>query len=349
MRIAFADSMIKCHLFIRELANPVRIVYELNLKQKYLKMPLNWKNCAFEQLPENYVDYYNRHNASMPEPIFSALTNNYQSGFRLEPTFIKMLATIAGLEINSHTCEIIKEHMFYRSDGIYFLTNSIVNCDIYKLICTDIISSISKFKCFEIETLYNKFHDKINSNCIRNLKDFNDFIQYEFKFFTYNLYPGTSIKIAKTSSLSIKSTFNVLSLNIVNFIKNKFDGYCNYNDLHEEFALFSSRLLEKIIKDYASDTIIVLKINDNICYQTFETLGLPENFSHIVNNIMNDFSQINLVPSQEALHTALSLNLKVNFMEEYNLPDWETFRRLIKLYYNASIPRNWTGKVFCEA
>jgi adenosine deaminase len=69
----------------------------------------------------------------------------------------------------------------------------------------------------------------------------------------------------------------------------------------------------KIIKQCATDELIRVEINDSVCYQTFDALGWPENFSEVLAEALERLIEIGLEPTQDALHTTLSLKLGVNF------------------------------------
>ena len=86
-----------------------------------------------------------------------------------------------------------------------------------------------------------------------------------------------------------------------------------------------------------------------MCYQTFDALGLPEDFSEQLAKTLERLDEIGLEPTQDVLHTAVSLKLGINFMAEYNLPDWETYRRLIAIFYKAEPHREWKSNIFGEA
>jgi hypothetical protein len=107
-------------------------------------------------------------------------------------------------------------------------------------------------------------------------------------------------------------------------------------------------LLGKIIKQCAADELIRVEINDSICYQTFDALGLPESFTEVLAEIVERFDDIGLELAQNALHTAISLSLGINFMAEFNKPDWETFRRLVAAFYKEEPRREWRSNIFGE-
>jgi hypothetical protein len=85
-----------------------------------------------------------------------------------------------------------------------------------------------------------------------------------------------------------------------------------------------------------------------VCYQTLDTLGLPDDFSNTLSDTLFRLDDLGLTPNEEVLHTALSIALGVNFKMEYNIPDQATYRRLIDIYYKADPPREWKRGVFGE-
>ena len=107
-------------------------------------------------------------------------------------------------------------------------------------------------------------------------------------------------------------------------------------------------MLGKIIKQYAADDLIRVEINDSVCYQTYDALGLPDDFSEQLAETLERLTDAGLDPSRDVLHTAISLKIGVNFMVEFNLPDWDTFQRLIAMFYKAEPQREWKHYVFVE-
>ena len=106
--------------------------------------------------------------------------------------------------------------------------------------------------------------------------------------------------------------------------------------------------MSKIVRHCASDELVRVEINNTICYQSFAALGLPEDFPEILSTTLERLDEIELPVSQETLHTALSLQLGVNFKSEFGLPDWDTYRRLISSYYKGQPHREWRNNTFTE-
>lgn len=131
-------------------------------------------------------------------------------------------------------------------------------------------------------------------------------------------------------------------------VSEEYYGSCNEDDLHTKFCAFSMDLLGKIIKQCAADELIRVEINDSVCYQTYDALGLPENFSEQLAEVVERMDEIGLILNRDALHTALSLKIGVNFMAEFNLPDWDTFQRLIAAFYKGEPHREWKHYIFGE-
>lgn len=85
-----------------------------------------------------------------------------------------------------------------------------------------------------------------------------------------------------------------------------------------------------------------------VCYQTLDALGLSDEFSDTLAEVLEQISDLGLTPSEEMLRTALSINLGVNFKEEYNIPNDKTYRRLIETYYKNAPKRKWIRGIFAE-
>lgn len=113
------------------------------------------------------------------------------------------------------------------------------------------------------------------------------------------------------------------------------------------FPVFSAPFLDRLLEKY-TDEIINTKINDFLCYQTIESLGLRSDFSFILGAVLDEIDNLSLAPSQEIVHAILSVKLGYNFRDEFNILDDKTFRRIISLHYRGSQPRSWKSGNFWE-
>jgi hypothetical protein len=71
-------------------------------------------------------------------------------------------------------------------------------------------------------------------------------------------------------------------------------------------------------------------------------------FSEVLERVLSSFEELGLTPTEEALHTALSFDMGLNFKEEFNMPDQKTYRRLIAYYYKSAPGREWRKGEFVE-
>jgi hypothetical protein len=239
--------------------------------------------------------------------------------------------------------------MFRRDDGIHFLLDVVADAATRKGIIDFADSYLQEYGCFEIPEFYKLYEDKVNSACIRNADDFENFYEQIGKSGVRCVQaPYVGNRIARYSSGSVWGTFKEVATKIVAVISEEYYGSCNEDDLHTKFCAFSTDLLSKIIKQCAADNLIRVEINDTICYQTYDALGLPDDFSEQLAETLERLEEIGLTIHRDALHTALSLKLGVNFMAEFNLPDWDTFQRLTAAFYKAEPRREWKRYIFGE-
>lgn len=287
--------------------------------------------------------------ASIPNAVIDVLNKNYASGFRFDTTYINLLSSASGIEVDGRMQSALKRIMFRRDDGIYFLIDIVADDATREDVigCAD--TYLQKYGCFEIPEFYKLYQDKVNPNCIRNAEDFENFYEQIGKSGVRCVQaPNVGNRIARYSNGSVWSTFKEVAVKIVSFITEEYYGSCNEDDLHTQFCAFSTELLGKIIKQCAADELIRVEINDSVCYQTFDALGLPDNFSEVLVEALERLSDIGLDPQQDILHTTLSLKLGVNVRAEYNLPDWDTYRRLIAAFYKVEPRREWKSNIFGE-
>lgn len=307
-----------------------------------------------EFLDENYPELLSTNSVSIsetsvPYAVVEALTKNYSSGFRFDTTYVNLLSSASGIAIDRRMQSALKRIMFRRDDDIYFLIDMVADTATSKDIIDFADSYLQEYGCFEIPEFYKLYEDKVNPNCIRNADDFANFYEQLAKSSVRCVQaPYIGNKIARYSNGAVWSTFKEIAAKIVSVIAEEYYGSCNEVDLQTKFCAFSTDLLGKIIRQFAADELIRVEINDSVCYQTFDALGLPKNFSEVLVEALERLSDIGLDTTQDTLHTTLSLKLGVNFKTEYNLPDWDTYRRLIAAFYKAEPRREWKHNIFKE-
>lgn len=323
-----------------------------------------WKNVVVEPADDPLIsrDYYAASQseagigggvaaieAVVPNSLIETLRQKYSTGFRFESSALKLLASAAGVELDEHMQSSLKRIMFRRDDNIYFLLDAVADVAMRESIVEFADDYLQEYGCFEMAEFYKKYVDKVNPTCIRNADDFESFYEQIGKSGVRCVQaPNICNRIARYSNVSVGRTFKEVAGKIIAIINEEYRGFCNEDDLHTGFCMFSTDLLGRIIKQYAANELIRVEINDSICYQAFGTLGLPEDFSDVLAETLECLNDIGLEPTQDVLHTAISLKLGVNFKTEFYLPDWDTFRRLVTVFYKAEPRREWKSNIFWE-
>ncbi len=286
---------------------------------------------------------------AIPYALLEKLGADYPSGFRFETTYLNLLSQASGVSIDTQLQKSLQKMMFHRKDDIFYLpdhvTDETTRAEIISL-CDDFLL---EYGCFEPSELYQMYRDRLNPACIRDAEDFEYFLgQIARKEIRCVSAPRFKNRIVRLEGRNVWTIFNEIAKKIVKYINEKHYGSCEEKCLHEEFHAFSKDLLGKIIRHCAAGILVRVEINNTICYQSFAALGLPEDFSEILSAVLDRLEEIDLLPSQETLHTAISLRLGMNFKSEFNLPDWDTYRRLISAYYKGHPCREWRNNVFGE-
>lgn len=330
--------------------NPTQTNNPSGSARGYLRSLRMLKEFLDEKYPELLdVNSAGKSAPSIPDALIDVLNKNYASGFRFDTTYINLLSNASGVEVDERMQSTLKRIMFRRDDGIYFLLDIIADAATRKGIVDFADTYLQEYGCFEIPEFYKLYEDTINPNCIRNADDFESFYEQIGKSGVRCVRaPQIGNRIARYSNDSVWGTFKEVAAKIVSVINEEYYGSCNEDDLHTMFCAFSTDLLGKIIKFCAAEELIRVEINSSVCYQTFDALGLPDNFSDVLAEVLEHLSDIGLDPTQDVFHTAISLRLGVNFKAEYNLPDWDIYRRLIAAFYKAEPRREWKYNIFGE-
>lgn len=274
------------------------------------------------------------------------METNYQNGFVFNATSLRLLSEKADRLISDKLQDSLKQTMFRRNDNIYFLPIVISGSEVLDSLIRTAENYIKEYECFECSELYNQFGTWLNQNCIRDVIDFEDFFNFLYDKGDIRCVSQYGTRIARKQELNLKSIFSKLSKRILDAV-DEAGGTVSEDDLKENLQAFSMTLLANIIKEYA-DELVRTEINGIVCYQSLDALGLSDEFSATLTETLIRFDELGLTPTEDALQTALSFELGVNFKEEYNIPDNKTYRRLIAAYYKGAPKREWQGGIFAE-
>lgn len=281
------------------------------------------------------------------QSVLAVLAKDYTNGFRFDSTALRLLSSKAGGAIDEDMQSKLKQQMFRRSDNVYFLLDFVAEAETRQEIVDCANALLNEYGCFEISELYALYEARLNSKCIDGADDFEKFYECIVdRNVRCVAAPQIGNRIARHSSGNVWDSFDAIAQKIIAVTNDEFDGLVREDDLHKKINGFSADLLAKIIKKHVGNELLRVEINDIICYQTLNALGLPDSFSDTLSDILYRLDDLGLEPTEEALHTALSLALGVNFKEEYNIPDQATYRRLIDVYYKVSPHREWKYGVF---
>lgn len=283
--------------------------------------------------------------SAIPQKVLTVLSEKFAAGFRFESTSIRLLADETGIEIDRSLQNLLKCSMFCRRDNVCFLIDSVVDEKVGHSIISVADNWLDKYGCFEASELYTLFVDKIHSGCIAGTEDFLDFLKCIYKQdVCYGKYYGIHIVyMHKRISNLIKNIANDITI----IIRDEFGGGINEVELKSRFAAFSVDLLSKIIKQKAGE-LFKTEINGVVCYQTFDTLGISDEFPQLLSDALSQIEEVDLVPSKDVLNIVLSIKMGINFRREYNIVEDQMFCRLISMYYRTKPRREWKGSVFVE-
>jgi hypothetical protein len=294
-----------------------------------------------ELLQDNSIDA----KTVLPDELVKILTEDYANGFKFDTTTLRLLSEKSGTNIDEKTQAMLRSMMFRRTDDVYFLLDMIANAEVRREITDFADSWLDDFGCFEVSELYLSFAGKINRKCINVLEDFEAFYEYINKRYVRCVgYYGT--RIARINK-SVNDLSSEIAAKIITITHDEYAGTVDEDELIKRFPAFSLELLTAIIKEHAEE-LVKTEINGIVCYQTLDALGLSDEFSETLVDVLEQIDQLGLIPSEDVLHTALSINLGVNFKAEYNIPDDRAYRRLIDAYYKNAPKRKWLRGIFAE-
>lgn len=280
--------------------------------------------------------------------VLGAIKSNYSMGLDFSPTTLRLLENKSQVDISAKLQAELKKLMFKRNDGIYLLTEQIINQENFNKLKTAIRGYMDEFSCFELRKIYITYSSFFDDKLIRDCDDFEAWLKFNGLVEQTRCVGQYGTRVIRKSDRSIQELFTAISVRISTIANDDFGGVIEEEQLEKIFSPFSTQLLFNIIKDYNED-LVRTEINGVFCYQTLDALGLSDDFSDILVDALTQIDDLGLVPNEETLNTVLSITMGLNFRAEYNLMEGKTFRRLIAHYYKNNIKREWRGGVFMEA
>ncbi|MEN6384668.1 MAG: HTH domain-containing protein [Phycisphaerales bacterium] len=182
-----------------------------------------------EFLDEKYPELLSANSASIsapsvPDAAIDVLKKNYASGFRFDTTYINLLSSASGVEVDGRMQSALKRIMFRRDDGIYFLLDIVADSDTREDIIDFADTYLQEYGCFEIPEFYKLYEDKVNPNCIRNADDFESFYEQIGKSGVRCVQaPYVGNRIARYSNSGVWSTFKDVAAKIVSVITEEYE------------------------------------------------------------------------------------------------------------------------------
>ena len=276
--------------------------------------------------------------------VIRMLQAQYPNGMIFNETTMRLISERAGFPIDRDMQTQLMQALFRRGDGVYFVIESIAPKDVLREMDAAARQWLAAHKCFAIGQLYDLYRDSLNESAITNLEDFESLFGFWNKndLRRMNHYGE---KICYVKDCKIQEIFSGVAEQLVSVIYREFGGTASLDDLQQRFPAFSARLIELIAKNNP-DELIRIEINDTICYQTLDAMGLTDGFTALLQKTLDQLDEIGLEPSEDHLHTALSLAMGFHFCRQYGIADNRTFRSLITYYYKGAGKRRWRGGKF---
>lgn len=282
----------------------------------------------------------------IPESLLSAIRQYYGGGMRFDDTVLRLLEENSDIKISKDMEIILKSRMFRRSDNLYFLPDMVSGKEQLALLERQaILENVANFGCVDIHALYSDFCRCGAETCLRNEDDLADYVAFALPRVDIRIASVLRTKIIRKTGVSVRETLEQSANRVVCTIKQS--GCITEDELLILFPVFSDLFLHGLLEKY-TDEIVPAKINDFLCYQTVESMGLEPGFSSILNEVLEEADRLSLPLSKDIIHAMLSVRLGYNMREEFNIPDDKTFRRIISVYYTGSQPRAWKSGSFVE-
>ncbi|AGI85429.1 hypothetical protein MMALV_06900 [Candidatus Methanomethylophilus alvi Mx1201] len=257
-----------------------------------------------------------------------------------------VLSNLVGERINEELLNNLKQDMFLRSDGLYYLVDEIASEDDLGQIKSSIEDYLENFGCFEVAAMWEYYKPIINDRIIMSKNHFG-----ELAIFLMNnechIRDYYNISFVKKPRVGFPPSFKKCISKIETVVCEEYCGTMPDESISAEFYGFSIKNLQKIIKDF-SDTLYFTEINGSECIQHIDNLGLPEDLSDTISNSVEKLESIGIPLTLEAIHTAISLDLGFSFRDEYGIIDDATLKMIIQRHCNLVPKHMWDHSILRE-
>jgi hypothetical protein len=254
-------------------ANPTRINNPAGSARGYLRSLRMLKKF----LAERYPALLNISDSSwviVPQSVIAILSEKDSAGFRFDTTALRLLSNKAGVEIDNNMQSVLKQQMFCRNDGVYFLLDVVADAETRKDIVGFADDLLDEYGCFEIAELHALYADRLNPKCIGCADDFEKFYKcIGNRDVRCVAAPKIGNRIAHYNNGDVWDSFDTLAQKIIIVTNDEFGGVVSEEDLHKKFCAFSVDLLAKIIRNYVRGELLRVEINGIVCYQTLNARG----------------------------------------------------------------------------
>ena len=284
-------------------------------------------------------------NAAFPSVARQTLQTDYANGFRFNESTLRLFADKIGFALDSATVARMKKEMFCRDD-LYFLPETVADVKTTSEMIATVGDWLRRFEMFDLGRLYERFESRLNAAAIRNLEDFEGYVAFSYNDSTIRCFDKWKARFLRVGGRSQKELFTALFERLRERVAEE-GGTLDEYALTDAFPAFTFDALSRVAKE-SGEELVVTAINDVACVQTFDALGLPDDFESALTETLDELAALELMPTEDVLHAALSLRFGFNFNVQYNLTETKTYRRLIELNYNGATPRRWKGGVFGE-
>lgn len=283
---------------------------------------------------------------SIPESILESIRQYYPNGLRFDDTVLQLLEDYSRCEINKRVQTELHKGMFERRDGLCFLPEMLVNAERGSLLQSGIIlEMLDKYGCIVVNVLYKNYIASGDNKILRDEEDFEDYLMFLMPN-DIRIANKLNNKVIRRVGVEFNDAAQKAAQMVVKTIKEM--GCVTQEDILSTYPMFSETFLRKLLDKYA-DEVVVTKINDYLCYQTIESLGIDSDFSLNLHVVLDEIRKFSLKPSQDIIHALLSAKLGYNICEELGIPDDKTFRHIISMYYTDERQRTWKAGCFVEA
>jgi len=284
------------------------------------------------------------------QKIKDILLREYPNGFKLEPTTVRLLKPLCDNDWDDFTETELEANTFCRKDNIRLFPEQITDTETQQYIVDTVERLLNEYGCFSLTRLHHDVKERLR-NLSDDIADFESFLQFIMpqrllKITNLEINSSKKVRVVRLEELSLPESLEFLAHEVKTIITEHGGNVSEY-DLLERVPVLDAALLHGTVNECLPDISRHKIGRADVFFRQNSTYDVPDDFADQLTKTVEQLKSLDIPVTVQALHTAISLHYKYNFMAAYQMTNESEFRDFIKQCYQGT-SHCWKSGVFHE-